>query len=130
MVATNSKFTTQRRAAIIEAVAKGHSLTSAAAFGGISKQTLFSWLAKAEKQPDGQYEQFARDLALASAQAADIAVGAIKAAMPDDWRAAMEFLARRFPDDWSKAERHEVSGPKGEPIKIEVKWPTTGPPAG
>lgn len=123
MVATSSKFTAQRRTRILEALRTGHSLTSAAALAGITRQTLYNWLARGEKSPDGQYGRFAQDVAVASAESADAAIKSVTGAFEDDWRAAMEFLSRRFPDEWGKRERHEVSGPKGEPIRIEVKWP-------
>lgn len=123
MVATGTKFTEARRRAILDALRKGHTLTTAAAFAGITRQTLYNWLQRGEKAPEGNYGKFAMEVAQASAEAADVAINSVTGAFPDDWRAAMEFLSRRFPDEWGKRERHEVSGPTGEPIRIEVKWP-------
>ena len=37
----------------------------------------------------------------------------------DDWRAAMAFLQRRFPDRWQKRQATEITGKNGGPIKTE-----------
>ena len=42
--------------------------------------------------------------------------------MADDWRAAMTYLERRFPDRWGRRQRHEVSGPDGGAIAIAGGW--------
>jgi len=126
-VANNGKFTAARRAAVVEALGKGHGLSTAAGIAGIDRRTLYNWLNRGDKNPEGTYGQFARDCAEAEAKAADVAIGAIAKAMPDDWRAAMEYLSRRRPDEWGKAERHEVTGKAGEPIKVEVVWPGQTP---
>ena len=127
MVATRSKFTADRKKTIIQAFKDGHGPTNAAAKGGISKRTLYYWFERGEKHPDGAYGKFVQEVAEASAKAADVAIKSVTKAFPDDWRAAMEFLSRRFPDEWAKRKRHEFFGPKGEPIRVEVKWPTDGP---
>lgn len=129
-MAARSKFTVARCAGIVEALERGNTLTHAAALNGVARETVYAWLAKGEKatDPESTYRRFYEDVSRANALVADFAVGKIKAAMPDDWRAAMTFLERRFPDEYSKRERHEVSGPSGEPIKIELKWPTGAEP--
>jgi hypothetical protein len=39
-----------------------------------------------------------------------------------DWRAIAEFMARRYPKRWSKAERvsQEHTGPNGGPVQVET----------
>lgn len=129
-MAARSKFTAERRKAIVEALERGNTLTHAAALAGVSRDAVYEWLAKGAKatDPASTYRKFAEDVARANALVADFAIGKIRTAMPDDWRAAMTFLERRFPDEYAKRERHEVSGPKGEPVKIELKWPTGAEP--
>lgn len=130
-MAARSKFTAERRKAIIEALERGNTLTHAAALAGVSRETIYDWLQKGDKatDPASTYKRFAEDVARANALVADHAIGKITSAMPDDWRAAMTFLERRFPDEYAKRERHEVSGPKGEPVKVVLTWPTgTEPP--
>lgn len=42
--------------------------------------------------------------------------------MPGDWRAAMEYLARRDPDNWARQKiSHEHTGKDGEDLKIIFK---------
>ncbi len=42
--------------------------------------------------------------------------------VPGDWRAAMEYLARRDPDNWARVapQRHEHTGENGGPIIIKT----------
>jgi len=129
-VAARSKFTADRRKAILEALERGNTLTHAAALAGVSREAVYDWLKRGAeaKDPESAYRRFAEDVARANALVADYAVGKIKDAMPDDWRASMTFLERRFPEEYAKRERHEVSGPKGEPIKVELQWPTGSEP--
>jgi hypothetical protein len=125
-----SKFTAARRAAIIEALERGNTLTHACALAGISRTLVYQWLAKGEaaKDPNSTFRRFAEDVARANATVADEAIGTIRNAMPDDWRAAMTFLERRFPDEFAKRERHEVAGPNDGPITVELVWPTGAEP--
>jgi transposase len=129
-MAASSKFTAARRKAIVEAIARGNTLGHAAALAGVSRKTVYQWLAKGEAatNPRSSYRMFAEDVARANAQVAEEMIGVIREKAPDDWRAAMTFLERRFPDDYAKRERHEVAGPSDGPIKIEVVWPTGSEP--
>lgn len=38
-----------------------------------------------------------------------------------DWQATAEFLSRRYPENWSKKESVEVSGPDGKPLQVRVE---------
>ena len=38
-----------------------------------------------------------------------------------DWRASAEFLARRFPAEWGRVDRHEITGKDGGPVRIEAR---------
>ena len=124
-----SKFTAARRKAILEALRKGHTLTHAAALAGVDRDTVYDWLARGAKaaDEDSEYRKFAEAYLKANAAIADFAIEKIKAAMPDDWRAASTFLERRFPDEYGKRERHEVTGAAGEPIRVEIAWPGAPP---
>lgn len=124
------KFTATRRTAIVEALQRGNTLSHACALAGVSRQAVYDWLKKGEatENPNSAYRRFAEDVARANATVADEMIGVIRDAAPDDWRAAMTFLERRFPDDFSKRERHEVAGPNDGPISIELVWPTGAEP--
>jgi hypothetical protein len=48
------------------------------------------------------------------------ALASWQAAIPGDWRAARDFLARRHPDRWGSRERHELTGADGSPIHFTL----------
>jgi hypothetical protein len=56
----------------------------------------------------------------AEATAEEKAIKAIYAAFPDDWRAAVTYLERRYPSRWARRQNVDVTG-KGQPMHaIEV----------
>lgn len=130
-MAARSKFTAARRNAIIEALGRGHPLRTAAAMAGVDRSTVYDWLERGEKAgPDSAYRRFYEDVERAQATVVDTALAHIRDAMPDDWRAAMTYLERRFPDEFTKRERREISGPKDGPVEVVVQWPGAAPPGG
>jgi len=40
-------------------------------------------------------------------------------AMPSTPTAVLAFLERRFPAEWSRTERHELTGAEGGPVQVE-----------
>jgi hypothetical protein len=48
-----------------------------------------------------------------------IAVSHLMKAMPSTPTAVLAWLERRFPQEWSRTERHELSGPEGGPVEVE-----------
>lgn len=124
---SGSKFTADRRKAIVDGIRSGLPRRLAAARAGIVKQTFYNWLDEGAKNPDGAYGRFVADVDAAEAAFAADILEKWTGAIPDDWRAGMELLSRRLPDEYGKRERHEVTGAAGEPIKIEVTWPGTTP---
>jgi hypothetical protein len=135
-MARPSKFTPDRAAVIIEALTKGHGIRHAAGLALVGQATAYRWLDAGKSalaaEDEGETltpEQIAfRDFYLgaeaASAAAAEYALGMVTNAMPKDWRAALALLERRFPDDYTKRERREISGPKDGPIEVIVQWPS------
>lgn len=119
-----SKFTEATRKAILEGIEAGLPLNQAAGRAGVGRRTVYDWLAKGAENPDGSYADFALAVEEANANAAFDAVEELRKAGRDDWRASLAYLERRFPEEWSRRERHEVTGADGAPIKIELQWPT------
>jgi hypothetical protein len=66
------------------------------------------------------YVQFLQALTRAEDQAEADAVRIWREQMPDDWRAAKEYLARRFGDRWGDRQRVEMTGKDGGPVKSQV----------
>jgi transposase len=126
---TAAKFTKARADAIVKALEKGHAFKHACALAGISFTTGYRWLDQGRAgESDPGKAKFAERVEEANAKAAEYALGHIRSAMPKDWRASMAFLERRFPDEYTKRERHEISGPKDGPVEIVVTWPTGAEP--
>jgi len=42
----------------------------------------------------------------------------VQKAMVDDWKAAMTWMERKFPDLWSRGERREITGAGGGPVEV------------
>ncbi|MDP8901552.1 MAG: hypothetical protein M3N33_10520 [Actinomycetota bacterium] len=115
------KFTSRRRNAILRKMREGHYAKTAAETSGITEQTLYKWLKKgedAERYPG--HAAFLEAYRKAEATAEEKAITAIRAAFPDDWRAAMTYLERRHPGRWAKRQYLDVTS-KEQPIRtVEV----------
>ena len=101
---SGSKFTPEVRQAIIGLRRLGHTLKHAAKGGGVSDQTLRTWLRLGEEHLSGDVESdFAEfSLAMDLAEAQGIALHLGKIAKSDDWRASAWWLARCFPADYGR----------------------------
>jgi hypothetical protein len=116
------KLTAARRQRIVAAARLGAHREQAALAASISRATLQAWLAKGETEgaPD-RFRDFARAVREAEAEAELEALRSIeRAAVDGDWRAKCWLLERRWPDRWGRRTRHEVSGPYGEPLELEL----------
>jgi hypothetical protein len=87
---------------IVAAISTGNFPTVACRLAGISPVTLEKWLARGEAGEHEQpYADFAEAYRQAEAKCESAVVKTLKGAVGDDWRAGVQFLARRFPDRWS-----------------------------
>jgi transposase len=114
-----SKFTKARRRAIIESLRAGNHPRVAAQVNGVAERTLQEWLQKGRTDgAEPRYRQFVADVEEAEAFAEAESLGKWRAS--DDWRAHMEYLARKHPERWAKRQNVDVTS-KGQPIRtIEV----------
>lgn len=104
--------TIDRGEVIIRTVALGVPDKIACQAAGIHRSTLARWKARAAEveamDPDSLDEDqrrlrdFCDALTRAEAQSVGYAVAMIQKAMPNDWRAAVALIERRFPSDFSK----------------------------
>jgi len=121
---------------MVKALSNGHYLEIACVLSGISQGTYFNWIERGEAEynrlqrdhdnglavvydeKEKVYLQFLEATRIASAQAEDSAIIAIRKAYDkDDWRAAAMFLERRFAKRWRRTDSHEIGGPNGGPIR-------------
>jgi hypothetical protein len=112
-----SKLTPERQRKIVDAIAAGNYDTVAAAAGGISRETFYAWMRRGEEGQSQGHRRFFEAVERARATAEIDAVACIRRAWKGgDWRAAAEFLRRRYPNRWGTAERVELdSSPVPEP---------------
>ena len=116
---------------ITSLIRAGNIPVRAAQAKGVPRSTWYSWLARgrvaAGRRHDGvavpEPEQIFVDLVdtieRAESESQVIAVNYLMKAVPTAPNAAIAWLERRFPREWQRSERHEVSGPDGGPVQVE-----------
>src|SRR5579859_7054445 len=119
-----TKLTPGLQAAICEAIVQtGCSDTAACAINDISGDTLNYWRnkAKAGEQP---YAGFCQAVMDARARAEENLLKKMqeRGEAQQDWREIAWRLERGWKEHWGKTERHEVTGPDGEPFKVYLQW--------
>jgi hypothetical protein len=118
-----TKLTPEIHAIIVNAIAEGNYIETAAACAGISKETLHSWLRRGARSETGIHRRFADDVNKATAKSEQEGIRNIRGAAARDakhWTAEAWYMERRFGDRWSRKDRTklEVSGPDGKPIQV------------
>jgi len=103
-------------AKIVKAIRAGNYIETAAAYAGISKNTLYDWLRRGEREKqrlatnprskmrksEAPFVEFsdAVERALAEAEVRDVTI--IAKAAETQWQAAAWRLERKFPDRWGR----------------------------
>jgi hypothetical protein len=126
-------LTAETQALIVEALAAGNYLETAAQYAGIAKSTLYNWLDRgrteierlnldADAEPnakEAKYVEFVDAVEKTRAQSEVRAVALIrKAAMEGTWQAAAWYLERSHPQKWGRMQKVEHSGPEGGPMQV------------
>jgi len=103
-VGAPSKLTASVQKTICRMVRAGNYLNIACAAAGISTDALSNWRKKgaAGEEP---FAAFLAELEQAELDCESALVKKWHDAAPDDWRAARDLLARRFPDRWGREAR-------------------------
>ena len=102
-----SKLTPATRRRLLDALRCGSHYEPACRAAGISFQTFRNWLARGEREQSGQYFDFLEAVKKAEAAAELRALRLWNKAMPDDWRAAKDFLERRHSKRWNDRQQPE-----------------------
>jgi hypothetical protein len=127
-------------------MAAGNYLETVAGYLHVDKQTAYNWLEWGSEGKDATgedpaaYRTFFDAVEHAKHQAEIRAAALLQRAGQDrvvdlptdpskqfvqgDWRAIAEFMARRYPRRWSKAERvqQELTGKDGGPVNVALSW--------
>ena len=114
------KLTPEVQQRIVQAVASGNYLETAAAYGGITYTTFNNWMHRGEERKGENYVAFFEAVKKAEADAEVLRVARIsKAANEGNWQADAWYLERRYPNRWGKRVS-EVSGPDGGDLRVVV----------
>jgi transposase len=113
-----TKLTPAVHATIVEAVARGSYLETAAALAGLDPATVRRWVKRGADEPESAYGRLADAIRQAQAESEDRDLAALAAAADGGvWQARAWRLERRFPDRWARRARYEHTGPGGGPIQ-------------
>jgi hypothetical protein len=92
---------------ICNAIRAGNYYRAACRYGGIDYSNFRDWMLKGQRARSGVYRQF-HDAVLRAEADAEVAVVALwRQQIPENWPAARDFLARRFPKRWGNKDRHQ-----------------------
>lgn len=93
---------------ISRTVAAGNYIETAAAFAGVTKETLYKWLRRGARAKQGLHREFvdALEKALVQSEMRDVAL--ITAAGRESWQAAAWRLERKFPERWGRKDRVDL----------------------
>jgi transposase len=105
-----SKLTPAVVATVLGNLAAGCYVETACAAAGIGKSTYYSWLERAEEDPDSAYAEFAALVEKARAQAEAANLRIIRKAANDSWQAAAWLLERVYPEKYGMRNRTTVDG--------------------
>lgn len=124
-MARRTKLTPDIQAKIIAAIQAGNYFVTACHLAGVDDSTAREWVARGEGRDPKRhktklYAAFAVAVRDAEAVAESQAVAKWQSKISDDWRAAAEFLARRYPDRWSPSNKQEIQH-DGE-IKVIIEY--------
>jgi len=103
-----SKLTPETQSKLIQAIRAGSHLVVACRLVGVDYSSFRRWLIKGEKQSKGRFREFCEAVRVSEAEVEIRLVASWQQAAINDWRAASEFLSRRYPDRWSPSTRVRV----------------------
>lgn len=114
----DSLFTKERQAGIIKDLAAGNNRTSAAERNGICLRTFLRWMKKGRLGKQPEYVSFVSRVKKAERDAEQKAVASIIKAGEKIWTAHAWWLERKFPDQWGKRDRVELTGNRKKPVEV------------
>ena len=119
-MARPTKLTPQRSERILRAMRAGNYLEAAARSAGVHPSTVYRWLERGERDPEGPLPRVLRGAPQRRGGGEVHAVAVLRRAVADgDWKAALAYLERRHPAGWRRRETRELTGPGGGAIRTE-----------
>lgn len=89
---------------IVDAIKAGNYVCVAVRYAGITSSTFYTWCRKGRAESSGKYHEFYEALRQAETYAEIRAVAIIQKQMEGNWRAAVAYLERKFPERWGRKE--------------------------
>jgi|GEM_PF-857909 len=102
------KLCPETQSKLIQAIRAGSHLITACRLVGVDYSSFRRWMIRGEKESKGQFREFYNAVRVAESEIEIRLVASWQQATSDDWKAAAEFLSRRFPDRWSPSTRVRV----------------------
>jgi len=126
-----SKLTEEREKLILEEIRAGSYLEIVCQQAGISDDTYYEWMNRGKKElervaqspgrrvrrSERKYVNFYLNVREAKAFSESELVKLWRRAAPKDWKAAAEFLARRYPERWSPTRKVQLTVDWREKVK-------------
>lgn len=118
MAGRPTKLTPEVQRRIVDAISAGNYYEAAARYAGVHPESIINWMHRGSTAKAGIYFEFFEAVTRAEAEAEVRIVAQWQQQVPQDWRAARDFLARRYPQRWGPTDKHELSGPGGSPVQV------------
>jgi transposase len=109
-MARPTKLTSLVQDRLCNAIRAGNYYETACAYAGISYSTFREWMIRGEARRSGSpFLEFLEAVRAAEAEAEMAVVALWQRHIPDNWQAARDFLARRYPERWAPRDQLHVS---------------------
>ena len=118
-MARPTKLTPEVSQRIVTAIRAGNYAEPAARSAGISPATYYRWLERGAREEEGIHREFHDAVRKAEADAEVHAIVVIRKEMERDWRAALAYVERRYPDRWRRRGAKE-EGPRESSLGRET----------
>ena len=119
MSGRKTKLTKELTDEIVKRIRAGNYIKVACEAVGISQTAYFDWLNKGEQGIE-PYAEFLGAIKKAESEAHTHFVAVIAAQAPSQWQAAAWWLERKYPGQWGKREKIEVSQEQVSSKEIET----------
>ena len=113
-----SKLTETTKRKLIDAIKGGSYLEPACKYAGIDYSTFRKWMVQGENAQSGEYREFFEEVQDAIATSEITTVAYWRKHIPHDWKAAKEFLARRWPERWANKQQIDIGNANGDPFEV------------
>ena len=119
-MARPTKLNDDTHKAIVDAIKIGATYKDAAGAAGVDYTTFLNWMARGGKAKSGKFFEFFNAVGRAKSQAIlNYTTTIATAAAKGEWRAALEYLKRRDPDNWGDRSKTDITS-GGEKIIVRV----------